>query len=55
MVKFATLFPDEQIVVTLSQQLSWSHFLALLPIEDPLARAFYTEVKAVHGKKPEGV
>jgi len=32
MVRFAQHFPDEAIVVTLSQQLSWSHFHALLPI-----------------------
>ena len=38
MVKFAQLFPEEAIVVTLSQQLSWSHFHALLPIKDTLAR-----------------
>jgi hypothetical protein len=37
-------FPDEAIVVTLSQQLSWSHFHALLPIKDPLARDFYAEM-----------
>ena len=40
MIRFAQLFPDEAIVVTLSQQLSWSHFHALLPIKDPLARDF---------------
>ena len=44
MVKFAQLFPEEAIVVTLSQQLSWSHFHALLPIKDPLAREFYAEM-----------
>ena len=32
MIKFSQLFPEEAIVVTLSQQLSWSHFHALLPI-----------------------
>jgi hypothetical protein len=26
MVQFAEVFPDEQIVVTLSRQLGWSHF-----------------------------
>ena len=31
MLKFAELFPDEQIVATLSRQLSWSHFVDLLP------------------------
>ena len=30
--------------MTLSQQLSWSHFHALLPIKDPLARDFYAEM-----------
>ena len=44
MIRFAQLFPDEAIVVTLSQQLSWSHFHALLPIKDPLARDFYAEM-----------
>lgn len=44
MVQFAQLFPEESIVVTLSQQLSWSHFHALLPIKDSLARDFYAEM-----------
>ncbi len=44
MVQFAQAFPDEAIVVTLSQQLSWSHFHALLPIKDTLARDFYAEM-----------
>ncbi|MFN0191416.1 MAG: YhcG family protein [Aestuariivirga sp.] len=44
MIQFSQLFPDEAIVVTLSQQLSWSHFHALLPIKDPLARDFYAEM-----------
>jgi predicted nuclease of restriction endonuclease-like (RecB) superfamily len=44
MVQFAQSFADEAIVVTLSQQLSWSHFHALLPIKDPLARDFYAEM-----------
>jgi hypothetical protein len=43
MVQFVQQFPDEPIVVTLSQQLSWSHFHALLPIKDPLVRDFYAE------------
>jgi len=41
MVQFARLFPDVEIVVTLSRQLSWSHFLALLPLRSADARAFY--------------
>lgn len=41
MIQFAALFPDEQIVVTLSRQLSWSHILAILPVKNDLAREFY--------------
>jgi DUF1016 N-terminal domain len=44
MLQFAQAFSEEAIVVTLSQQLSWSHFHALLPIKDPLARDFYAEM-----------
>ena len=44
MIKLAELFPDERIVATLSQQLSWSHFRELLPLEDPLQREFYAEM-----------
>ncbi len=44
MIRFSQAFADEAIVVTLSQQLSWSHFHALLPIKDPLARDFYAEM-----------
>jgi predicted nuclease of restriction endonuclease-like (RecB) superfamily len=44
MIQFAQAYVDEAIVVTLSQQLSWSHFHALLPIKDPLARDFYAEM-----------
>ena len=44
MIQFAQSFPDEAIVVRLSQQLSWSHFHALLPIKDPQARDFYAEM-----------
>lgn len=43
MVQFARLFPDPEIVVTLSRQLSWSHFLALLPLRSEEARAFYAQ------------
>ncbi|PWJ57082.1 putative nuclease of restriction endonuclease-like (RecB) superfamily [Dyadobacter jejuensis] len=44
MVQFATVFPDEQIVVSLIRQLSWTHILALIPITDPLKRAFYIQI-----------
>ena len=44
MVKFAGIFPDERIVATLSQQLSWSHFVELLPLQQPLEREFYAQM-----------
>ena len=44
MLKFAELFPDEQIVATLSQQLSWSHFVEILPLKESLKRDFYAEM-----------
>jgi hypothetical protein len=31
MVQFAEVFSDMEIIVTLSRQLSWSHFVAILP------------------------
>jgi predicted nuclease of restriction endonuclease-like (RecB) superfamily len=44
MVQFAEVFPDEKIVVALIRQLSWTHFLRLIPIDDPLKRDFYVEM-----------
>jgi predicted nuclease of restriction endonuclease-like (RecB) superfamily len=44
MVQFAEVFADENIVATLSQQLSWSHFVELLPLDKPLQRDFYAEM-----------
>lgn len=44
MARFAEWITDERILASLSQELSWSHFVELLPIKDPLARDFYTEM-----------
>ena len=44
MVQVAEIYPDEQIVVSLIRHLSWTHFLVLLPLKDPLARDFYAEM-----------
>jgi predicted nuclease of restriction endonuclease-like (RecB) superfamily len=44
MLQFAELFPDEEIVTTLSAQLTWSHFVELLLVKDRLARDFYVEM-----------
>lgn len=43
-IQFCQGFPSQEIVSTLSTQLSWSHFIELLPIKDPLARDFYAEM-----------
>ncbi|MNF78754.1 hypothetical protein D3C85_427350 [compost metagenome] len=43
MMQFAEQFSDKQIVVTLSRQLSWSHFLAILPVKNPEAKLFYAQ------------
>jgi len=41
MIQFAKVFPEEEIVATLSRQLSWSHFRELLPLKSEDARQFY--------------
>lgn len=41
MMQFAQEFPDEQIVATVSRQLSWSHFVEVIPLKDELQREFY--------------
>ena len=33
-----------QIVVSLARQLSWTHFIALIPLKKPLEREFYAEM-----------
>ncbi|GHT00945.1 DUF1016 domain-containing protein [Bacteroidia bacterium] len=43
MLKFAAQFPDEQIVVTLSRQLSWSHVVEILPLKTIEAKMFYAQ------------
>lgn len=41
MIQFTKQFPEIENVVTLSRHLSWSHFLALIPIKEQSAREFY--------------
>ncbi len=41
MMQFANVFLEQSIVVTLSRQLSWSHFVALLPIKNKEKQLFY--------------
>lgn len=44
MMRFSETFPDEQIVSTLSRQLSWSHFKEIVYQKDSLQRDFYAEL-----------
>lgn len=44
MIKFAETFSEEKIVSALRRQLSWSHFKAIIYIDDPLKREFYAEM-----------
>ncbi len=43
MMQFANVI-EKQKVVTLSRELSWSHFLALLPLQDTLKIEFYAQM-----------
>lgn len=43
MMQFVDLFPDVDIVVTLSRHLSWSHFIDLIPLKNKEARNFYAQ------------
>lgn len=44
MVRFAEVFPDEQIVSALRTLLGWTHFRQLIALDDPLKRDFYAEM-----------
>jgi predicted nuclease of restriction endonuclease-like (RecB) superfamily len=43
MMRFAENFTDYKIVATLSPQLSWSHFIELLPLKSDEARLYYAQ------------
>jgi hypothetical protein len=53
MMQFADVFADHETVVSLIRQLSWTHILAIIPIEDPLKRAFYIEMTTSPSCRPE--
>lgn len=44
MIRFAEVFPDTGIVSALRTQLGWTHFRAIIPLDDPLKRDFYAEM-----------
>lgn len=43
-IQFASVFSEEEIVASLSRQLSWSHFVVLIPLRQSLQREFYAEM-----------
>ena len=49
MIRFAEVFPDLKIVSALMTQLGWTHFLHIIPMDDPLKRDFYAEVCRIEG------
>ncbi len=49
MIQFYEVFDNEEIVVSLIRQLSWTHFIAIIPLKDLLQREFYTEMCRVEG------
>lgn len=49
MIQFAETYPDEKIVVSLIRQLSWTHFITLIPLKDANKREFYTEMCRMEG------
>jgi hypothetical protein len=54
MVQFAETFPDIKIVSPLATQLSWSHFVEILPLQTEEVRMFYaTDAAARHLWKRE--
>jgi predicted nuclease of restriction endonuclease-like (RecB) superfamily len=44
MIRLAEVFPDFEIVSSLMTQLSWTHFLHIIVLDDPLQRDFYAEM-----------
>ncbi|HQH26356.1 MAG TPA: PDDEXK nuclease domain-containing protein, partial [Oligoflexia bacterium] len=44
MIRFAEVFPNSEIVSTLSRQLGWSHFIEIIPLDTELKRGFYAEM-----------
>jgi len=43
-VQFARYFPEEKVVLSLTDQLKWTHFVNLFSIENQLKREFYAEM-----------
>lgn len=52
MIQFAVLFPHEQIVSQAAKQLTWSHFVEVLPLKNDIAREFYITLAASRFRNP---
>ncbi len=55
MIRFAEHFPDFEIVTTLSTQLSWSHFLEILPVKTHEGRLYYANEAAQRNLSVQGL
>ncbi len=44
MCRFSEVFSEQRIVSSLLRQLSWTHFLSIIYLKDPLQRDFYAEM-----------
>lgn len=53
MMQFSVEFSDYEIVVPLARQLSWSHFLALIPLKSTEAKLYYAQktIEETWGKR----
>ena len=49
MMQFAEQIPDFEIVSRLATQLSWSHFMEILPLKNDLQKEFYLTMAAYEG------
>ena len=47
MVRFSKLYPDQEIVATVSRQLSWSHIVVICQMENDLQRDFYMQMSCI--------
>lgn len=47
MVRFSKLYPDQEIVATVSRQLSWSHIVILCQMDNELQRDFYMQMACI--------
>lgn len=47
MLRFVKLYPDHNIVATVSRQLSWSHIVLICQIDDDLKRDFYMQMACI--------